>query len=176
MLKMKQRCLICCRLSDSLEQIQLVPVVQRVDSTTVFSISGGRQYGPFPWKRSNPCIFVLEWGRQIQNFEPKLRKKVWILSFFTLQLPEEAKKTDIFLKFQKGVKKTNIFKCKPPEGHLTIRNRVPYNKQLTKRACSGRTGEYWPSVVVFVQTEHSELPRPRANIPQYGPHARLVSG
>ena len=57
------------------------------------------QYGPFPWKRSNPCIFVLERSRQIQNL------------------------------------------------HFTIRNRVPYNKQLTNRACSSRTGEYWPSVV-----------------------------
>ena len=35
--------------------------------------------------------------------------------------------------------------------HFTIRNRVPYNKLLTNRACSGRTGEYWPSVV-FVRT------------------------
>ena len=24
---------------------------------------------------------------------------------------------------------------------------TPYNKQLTNRACSGRTGDYWPSVV-----------------------------
>ena len=31
--------------------------------------------------------------------------------------------------------------------HFTIRNRVPYNKPLTNLACSGRTGEYWPSVV-----------------------------
>ena len=44
-----------------------------------------------------------------------------------------------------------FFKCKPPEVHFTIRNRVPYNKLLTKRACSGLTGEYWPSVV-FVRT------------------------
>ena len=29
--------------------------------------------------------------------------------------------------------------------HFTIRNTVPYNKPLTNRACSGRTGEYWPS-------------------------------
>ena len=35
----------------------------------------------------------------------------------------------------------NPFKCKPPEVHFTIRNRVPYNKQLTNRACSSRTGE-----------------------------------
>ena len=29
----------------------------------------------FPWKRSNPCIFVLERGRQIQNLKPKQREK-----------------------------------------------------------------------------------------------------
>ena len=49
------------------------------------------------------------------------------------------------------MKKTNILKCKPPEVHFTIRNRVPYNKQLTNGACSGLTWEYWPSVV-FVRT------------------------
>ena len=45
----------------------------------------------------------------------------------------------------------HFFKCKPPEVHFTIRNRVPYNKLLTNRASSGQTGEYWPSVV-FVPT------------------------
>ena len=30
--------------------------------------------------------------------------------------------------------------------HFTIRNRVPHNKHVTNRACSGRTGEYWPSL------------------------------
>ena len=29
------------------------------------------------------------------------------------------------------MEKTNIFKCKPPELHFTIRDRVPYNKLLT---------------------------------------------
>ena len=62
--------------------------------------------------------------------------------FFT----EEAKKMKFFRNF-KDVEKTNIFKCKPPEVHFTIRNRVPYNKLLTNLACSSRTGEYWPSVV-----------------------------
>ena len=47
--------------------------------------------------------------------------------------------------------------------------RVPYNKLLTNLASSSRTGEYWPSVVL-------EVSRPRANIPQYGPRARLVGG
>ena len=39
-----------------------------------------------------------------------------------------------------------------------------YNKLLTNRASSSRTGEYWPWVV-FVRTSlRSVLPRPRANI------------
>ena len=33
------------------------------------------QYGRFPWKRSKPCIFVLEQSRQINNLQPKQRKK-----------------------------------------------------------------------------------------------------
>ena len=52
-------------------------------------------------KTSDPCIFVLERSRQIQNLQPKQRKKkLWILSFFTGKLPEEAKKIEIFPKFQ----------------------------------------------------------------------------
>ena len=54
------------------------------------------------------------------------------------------------------MEKTNIFKCKPPEVHFTIRDRVPYNKLLTNLACSSRTVEYWPSVVL-VRTERSEV-------------------
>ena len=48
------------------------------------------------------------------------------------------------------------------------------NLLLTER--EGRTGEYWPEVVA-VRTERSEVrtKRPRANIPRYGPRARLVS-
>ena len=29
------------------------------------------QYAPFPWKWSNPYIFVLEQSRQIQNLQPR---------------------------------------------------------------------------------------------------------
>ena len=48
-------------------------------------------------------------------------------------------------------------------------------------ACSSCTGEYWP-LDVFVRTERREvaersvLPRPRANISQYGLRARIVRG
>ena len=104
-------------------------------------------------------IFVLGRTRQIQNLQPKQRKKkVWILSFFTLKLPEEAKKIDIFPKFQRWMRKTNIFKCKLSEVHFTIRNRVPYNEQLTNQACSGVTGKYWPSLMnptIFPSTAQS---------------------
>ena len=105
------------------------------------------QYGPISWKRFN--------------------------LYFCFGL-------NFFPKFQRWMKKTNIFKCRPPAVHFTIRNRVPYNKLLTNLAFSSRTGEYWPSVV-FVRTAarsvaRSALSRPRANIPQYGPRARLVSG
>ena len=52
--------------------------------------------------------------------------------------------------YQQKLKRLKFFRnfkdgCKPPEVHFTIRNRVPYSKLLTNRACSGRTGEYWPS-------------------------------
>ena len=43
-----------------------------------------------------------------------------------------------------------------PEMHFTIGNRVPYNKLLINQACSGRTGEFWPSVA-FAPTEHSKV-------------------
>ena len=72
---------------------------------------------------------------------------MWKLSLFTLKLPAEVKKIEIFPKFQRWMKKTNM----PREVLFIIRNRVPYNKLLTNRACSGCTGEYWPSVV-FVRT------------------------
>ena len=89
------------------------------------------------------------------------------MSFFTLKLSEEAKKIEIFPKFQRQMEKTNIFKCKPPEVHFTIRDRVPYNKLLTNLACSSRTVEYWPSVV-FVRTERSEV-RSATTSGQYSP-------
>ena len=57
------------------------------------------------------------------------------MSFFTLKLSEENKKIENFPKFQRWMEKTNIFKCKPPEVHFTIRDRVPYNKLLTNLAC-----------------------------------------
>ena len=131
------------------------------------------QFGLFPWNWTNLCIFVLERSRQIKNFQPKQRKKrVWILSFFKLKLPEEAKKIKIFPKFQRWMKQTNIFKCKPAEVHFTIGNRVPYNNQLA-RAVLGNIGpRLWQYRPVFARYV---LPRPCANILQYGPHARLVS-
>ena len=65
------------------------------------------------------------------------------------------------------MEKTNIFKCKPPEVHFTIRDRVPYNKLLTNLACSSRTVKYWPSVV-FVRTSLRSV-RTATTSGQYSP-------
>ena len=64
---------------------------------------------------------------------------------------QKPKRLKFFRNFKDGWRRRTFFKCKPSEVHFTIRKRVPYNKLLTNRACSGRTGEYWPSVV-FVRT------------------------
>ena len=59
---------------------------------------------------------------------------------------QKLKRLKFFRNFKDGWRRRTFFKCKPPEVHFTIRNWVPYNKLLTNRASSGRTGEYWPSV------------------------------
>ena len=54
---------------------------------------------------------------------------------------------------------------------------LPYNNNLLLTEREGRTGEYLPSVVLYGhRCAPSVLPRPRANIPRYGPRARLVTG
>ena len=64
---------------------------------------------------------------------------------------QKLKRLKFFRNFKDWWRRRTSFKCKPPEVHFTIRNRVPYNKLITNRASSDRTGEYWPSVV-FVRT------------------------
>ena len=55
--------------------------------------------------------------------------------------------------------------------------RVPHDKLLTNLVCSSHTGQYWPLGSLHrPRCARSVLPRPRANIPQYGPRARLVRG
>ena len=60
---------------------------------------------------SKPCSFGLEQSRQIQNLQPKQRKKMWILSFFIAKLPEKAKEIEILLRFQRWMKKTKILRA-----------------------------------------------------------------
>ena len=50
--------------------------------------------------------------------------------------------------------------------------RIPYNKLLSNPASLSRTAEYWPLLVLVCA--RSVLPRPQANILQYGPRARLA--
>ena len=66
-----------CKISDYLLLVNLFVVIwlskwQTQSSANPCALIGSfsvriLQYGPFPWKRSNPCIFVLERSRQIQN-------------------------------------------------------------------------------------------------------------
>ena len=51
---------------------------------------------------------------------------------------------ETFPKFQRWMKQTNIFKCKPAEVHFTIGNRVPYNKQLTNQLARAVLGNIGP--------------------------------
>ena len=132
----------------------------------------------FPWKRSNPCIFVSEQSRHIQHLQPRQRKKVWKLSFFTLKLPPEAKKIEIFPKFQRWMKRTIIFlsasyrKCillSGTECHII-------NYLLTELAWAVPRNIGPRSLLYGPRCARSVLSRPRAIIPQVGPRARLVRG
>ena len=81
------------------------------------------------------------------------------MSFFTLKLSEAAKKIEIFPKFQRQMEKTNIFKCKPPEVHFTIKETECHiiNYLLTQLA---RAVQWNIGLLSF----------------SYGPRTRLVRG
>ena len=80
---------------------------------------------------------------------------------------QKLKRLKVFWNFKDRWRRRTFSKCKPPEVHFTIRIRVPYNKLLTNRACSGRTGEYWPSFV-FVRTSLRSV-RTVTTLGQYSP-------
>ena len=100
------------------------------------------------------------------------------MSFFTLTLSEEAKKIEIFPKFQRQMEKTNIFKCKPPEVHFTIKDTECHiiNYLLTQLARALQWNIVPRSFSYGPRCARSVLSRPQSNIPQYGPRARLVRG
>ena len=64
------------------------------------------------WKRSKPCTFVLEQSRQIQNLQPKQRKKNVNIVILHRETSEKAKNIEILLRFQRWMKKTNIFRVR----------------------------------------------------------------
>ena len=70
--------------------------------------------------------FCFELSRQIQNLQPKKRKKMWTLSFFIAKLPEKAKKIEVLLSFQRWMKKTNILRASSvlswTSGNFWLRN------------------------------------------------------
>ena len=70
-----------------------------------FSV-GILQYGP--------SLVVLFWSKagKFKICNQNSEKKMWILSFFIAKLPEKAKKTEFLLRFQRRMKKTNIFSAR----------------------------------------------------------------
>ena len=123
----------------------------------------------FPWKRSNPCMFVLERSRQIQNLLPKQRKKKGEYCHSPhWNYQKKPKRLKFFRHFKDGWRRRTFLSashCKcillsETECHII-------NNLLTAlaRVVLGNigldqysTGEYWP----------------RTNIPQHSPRARLV--
>ena len=199
--------------------LRQIPVLWLVLSLSGFC-STDRFHGNGP---THVFLFWSEAGK-FKICNQNSEKNLWILSFFTVKLPEEAKKIEIFPKFQilncpewkeasdcyrwqwgrltlkpffinfvqfwinfhsftwhwlnlyfvtkkilfnrqetlsrvlesttafvrfryKAFLKLHFIIRNRVPLHFTIRNTVPYNKPLTNRACSGRTEEYWPSVV-----------------------------
>ena len=61
------------------------------------------------------------------------------------------------------------------EKYIAWATRVPYNKLLTNLAYRAVQGNIGPrSFLCGLRDGRSVLSRPRANIPQYGPRARLI--
>ena len=108
------------------------------------------QYGPFPWKGPIPVFLFWSEAGKFNICNQDSEKKCENCHSSPWNYQHKLKRLKFWKNFKDGWRRT-FFKCKPPEVHFTIRNRVPYNKLLTNRACSGRTREYWPSVV-FVRT------------------------
>ena len=100
----------------------------------------------------------------------------------TVKLPEEAKKIEIFPTFQRWMKKTNILQASfiiletfdvETETGITECHIINLLTELA-RAVLGNIGpRSWQQ---RPSEARSVVPRPQANIPQYSPRARLVSG
>ena len=108
------------------------------------------------WSKEGKFKICRQWKKKCENCHS---------SHWNYQ--QKLKRLKFFRNFKDGWRRRTFFKCKSPEVNFTIRNRVPYNKLLTKRACLGRNGEYWPSVV-FVRTERSSV-RTKTTKGQYSP-------
>ena len=81
-----------------------VPVLSLVLSRSGF-YSTDRFHG------NGPIFVFLFWSKagKLNICNQGSGKKVWKLSFITLKLPAEAKKIEFFPKFQRWMKKANIF-------------------------------------------------------------------
>ena len=111
----------------------------------------------------------------------KKGKKVWILSFFTLKLPEEVKRIEI----KDGWRKWTFLSASHRKYILLSETEYHIiNNLLAKLAWAVLANigpQYFTRSILsqprtVVSQPGSVLSWPRANIPQYGPRALLVSG
>ena len=139
-----------------------IPVLWLVLSRSGFC-SRDRFHGNGPF-----CVFLFwsETGKlKIYNENSEKKNCENIVILHSENTRRKLKRLKLFRHFKDGWRRRTF--CKRVllswrSGNFWCRNwnrhhRVPYNKQLTNRACSGRTGEYWPSVVA-VRTSHISEP------------------
>ena len=93
-------------------------------------------------KKNCECCHSSQW-----NYQKKLQRLKFVRNF------KDGWRRRTFSKRVLLSWRSGNFWCKNWNRH----HRVPYNNQLTNPACSGRTGEYWPSVVA-VRTSHISEP------------------
>ena len=87
-----------------------------------------------------------------------------------MKLPEEAKKIEIFpisKMFEEDEHSPSEFYYTEDLETFDVETETasPYTKQLTNRACSGRTGEYWRSVRAATTSVRPSRPVSRRLIP-----------
>ena len=131
------------------------------------------------WFFLGPIRVFLFWSkaRKFKICNQDSKKKVWKLSFFTLELPAEAKNWN-FSEISKMDEEDEYFlsashrKCillSGTECHI-----INYLLTELARAAPGNIGAR--SFTYGPRCARSVLSRHRANIPQYGLRARLVRG
>ena len=105
------------------------------------------------------------------------KKKVWTSSFFTLKLTEEAKSLTFFWNFKDGRRRQTPSTASNQKCILLTETECHIINYLLTELARAVPGNIGPRSFLYgPRCARSVLSQPRANIPQYGPRARLVRG